>query len=131
MSRTTCGRIPRILRRGVFLRRFDDVDQVMGNAAPFCVDSLSVPMSKPRYTAVESQLMISPRQRSATVKDSVLLPVAVAAEDGDQDWVRGSGFGFGVVGSGLTVSGPTSADAQHQHHDERDQNQQQPELLRA
>src|SRR5947207_15494348 len=38
---------------------------------------LSVPMSKPRYTAVESQLMISPPRRSATVRASALLPVAV------------------------------------------------------
>ena len=38
---------------------------------------MSVPMSKPRYTAVESQLMISPWQRSAIASASALLPVAV------------------------------------------------------
>src|SRR4051794_10164175 len=38
---------------------------------------LSVPMSKPRYTAVESQLMISPSNRSAIPSASALLPVAV------------------------------------------------------
>src|SRR5881628_2880534 len=38
---------------------------------------LSVPMSKPRYTAVESQLMISPSYRSASASASALLPVAV------------------------------------------------------
>src|SRR3954447_1593666 len=38
---------------------------------------LSVPMSKPRYTAVESQLMISPSKRSAIASASALLPVAV------------------------------------------------------
>src|SRR5262249_15385700 len=39
--------------------------------------SLSVPMSKPRYTAVESQLTISPPYRSAIASASALLPVAV------------------------------------------------------
>src|SRR5687767_5105947 len=39
--------------------------------------SLSVPMSKPRYTAVESQLMISPSRRSASARPSALLPDAV------------------------------------------------------
>src|SRR5712692_1149767 len=38
---------------------------------------LSVPMSNPRYTAVESQLTISPRYRSASAKASALFPVAV------------------------------------------------------
>src|SRR5262245_53681039 len=38
---------------------------------------LSVPMSNPRYTAVESQLMISPPNRSAMASASALLPVAV------------------------------------------------------
>src|SRR5437773_1707424 len=37
----------------------------------------SVPISKPRYTAVESQLTISPLCRSATASASALLPVAV------------------------------------------------------
>src|SRR6185503_8165478 len=40
-------------------------------------DTLSVPMSKPRYTAVESQLMISPPCRSASASPSALLPDAV------------------------------------------------------
>src|SRR5216684_9251038 len=46
---------------------------------PRCADSgsLSVPMSKPRYTAVESQLMISPSYRSASARASALFPVAV------------------------------------------------------
>src|SRR5438477_4920651 len=34
-------------------------------------------MSKPRYTAVESQLMISPPNRSASARARALLPVAV------------------------------------------------------
>ena len=34
-------------------------------------------MSNPRYTAVESQLTISPRTRSANARDKLLLPVAV------------------------------------------------------
>src|SRR5689334_8472360 len=34
-------------------------------------------MSKPRYTAVESQLTISPPNRSAIASASALLPVAV------------------------------------------------------
>src|SRR5216683_4757993 len=38
---------------------------------------LSVPMSNPRYTAVESQLTISPRYRSASARASALFPVAV------------------------------------------------------
>src|SRR5688572_7546520 len=41
------------------------------------IGSLSVPMSKPRYTAVESQLMISPWQRSAIARLRALLPEAV------------------------------------------------------
>src|SRR3982751_1148458 len=42
-----------------------------------CGGTLSVPMSKPRYTAVESQLTISPLKRSASAIPSALLPVAV------------------------------------------------------
>src|ERR1700687_984606 len=38
---------------------------------------LSVPMSNPQYTAVESQLTISPRYRSASARASALFPVAV------------------------------------------------------
>src|SRR5688572_14676550 len=40
-------------------------------------DTLSVPMSKPRYTAVESQLMISPRRVAASASARALFPVAV------------------------------------------------------
>src|SRR5689334_17231960 len=39
--------------------------------------TLSVPISNPRYTAVESQLTISPPYRSASVNPSALFPVAV------------------------------------------------------
>lgn len=39
--------------------------------------TLSVPMSKPRYTAVESQLTISPLNSAASARASALLPVAV------------------------------------------------------
>src|SRR5687768_635406 len=42
-----------------------------------CSGTLSVPISKPRYTAVESQLMISPLKRSAMAIPRALLPVAV------------------------------------------------------
>ena len=41
------------------------------------IGTLSVPISKPRYTAVESQLMISPPRRRASSMPSALLPVAV------------------------------------------------------
>src|SRR5207344_1125228 len=40
-------------------------------------DSLSVPMSIPRYTAVESHATISPPNASASASASALLPVAV------------------------------------------------------
>src|SRR5512145_3128061 len=39
--------------------------------------TLSVPMSMPRYTAVESHAMISPSNRRARARASALLPVAV------------------------------------------------------
>src|SRR3954454_24309216 len=39
--------------------------------------TLSVPMSNPRYTAVESQLTTSPPNRCAIAMASALLPVAV------------------------------------------------------
>src|SRR5688572_13235175 len=51
--------------------------------------TLSVPMSKPRYTAVESQLMISPPRRSASSMPSALVPVAVGprmASIGGRRW---------------------------------------------
>ena len=41
------------------------------------IGTLSVPMSNPLYTAVESQLTISPRTRSANARAKALLPVAV------------------------------------------------------
>ena len=42
-------------------------------------------MSKPRYTAVESQLMISPPKRSASASASALLPVAVGPRTATTD----------------------------------------------
>src|SRR5262245_61764389 len=69
---------------------------------------LSVPMSKPRYTAVESQLTISPLNRSATASASALFPVAV----------------------GPRIA--TSLLDTHEHvDDEHDQKDEQAELLRA
>src|SRR5678815_4857164 len=41
------------------------------------VGTLSVPMSMPRYTAVESQAMMTPSNREAIASASALLPVAV------------------------------------------------------
>ena len=58
-----------------------------------------MPMSKPRYTAVESQLMISPRWRSASSMPSVLLPEAVgpriARIGGDEELDNG---GYSILG---------------------------------
>src|SRR3954471_3978778 len=41
------------------------------------IGTLSVPMSMPRYTAVESHATISPPRRLARARPSALLPVAV------------------------------------------------------
>src|SRR3979490_2151710 len=75
---------------------------------------LSVPMSKPRYTAVESQLMISPPNRSASASASALLPVAV-----DPRTATTSGLGI------------RSADAKEDVHDEHEQDDEESELLRT
>ena len=52
------------------------------------IDTLSVPMSNPRYTAVESQLMISPLKRLASASARALFPLAVGPEDGDDNGFR-------------------------------------------
>src|SRR2546428_344390 len=58
----------------------------------------SVPISKPRYTAVESQLMISPWCRSATASASALLPVAVGPRIARTRGLRMIRHGPGVDG---------------------------------
>src|SRR5213082_1640586 len=72
--------------------------------------TLSVPMSNPRYTAVESQFTISPRNRSASASASALLPVAVGP-------------------STATTSG--SGKANEDVDDEQKQEKQKAELLRT
>src|SRR6476469_7606814 len=71
--------------------------------------TLSVPMSKPRYTAVESQLTISPPNRSASASASELFPVAVGPRT-------------------ATTRGSDKAD--DDVDDEREQQEKEPELLR-
>src|SRR3954470_12824455 len=74
---------------------------------------LSVPMSNPRYTAVESQLTMSPPNCSAIASASALFPVAVGPRIATT-----SGF----IGS---------LDADDDVDDEGEQQDHQPELLRA
>src|SRR5256885_12011956 len=73
--------------------------------------TLSVPMSNPRYTAVESQLMISPPKRSATASPTALFPVA--------------------VGPRIAISRPRmSADAENHVEEKRDGENQESKSLR-
>src|SRR5258707_13542788 len=73
---------------------------------------LSVPKSKPRTTAVESQLMISPPCRSASDSASALFPVA--------------------VGPRTAMSGPAmSAEADEPVDDEHGEQDHETELLRT
>src|SRR5688500_9326242 len=50
--------------------------------------TLSVPMSRPRYTAVESQLTISPPSRAASAMPSALFPDAVGPSTARKDFIR-------------------------------------------
>src|SRR5690242_9224188 len=79
--------------------------------------TLSVPISKPRYTAVESQLTISPPYCSASASASALLPEAVGPRTAS------------TRGRRAPESTDTSADAHpHVHHD-TSQSDQESELL--
>src|SRR5258708_14687178 len=71
------------------------------------------PMSKPGKTAVESQLTISPPYRSATASASALFPVAVGPRT--------------ATTSGFIASSNAGDDVD----DEREQQNQETELLRA
>jgi hypothetical protein len=53
-------RVARILRRRVVVGRFGDVDQMVRDPAAIASRNLVRADVEPRYTAVESQLMISP-----------------------------------------------------------------------
>jgi hypothetical protein len=81
-------------------------------------------MSKPRYTAVESQLMISPPRRSASSMPSALLPAAVGPRMAS---IGGpSTFETGALRAGRRMSVPEDDDA-----DDEPEQDQQAELLRA
>jgi hypothetical protein len=70
-------RVAHVACGSVFIGWLDDVDEVMRNPRRSDTGTLSVPISKPRYTAVESQLMTSPPCLSASSMPSALFPVAV------------------------------------------------------
>src|SRR6266581_115508 len=85
-----------------------------------CSEILSVPMSKPRYTAVESQLMISPLSRSATASASALFPVAVGPRTATTE-----GVGIRLSDSWQHAHAQEDVDRKCRDHD------QEAELLRA
>src|SRR5687767_8634921 len=86
--------------------------------------TLSVPISNPRYTAVESQLMTSPPRRSASSMLSALFPVAVGPR------MASIGGRPSMLESGALKAGRTSQLEEDQTDDEREEDQQA-ELLRA
>src|SRR5687767_2833325 len=86
--------------------------------------TLSVPISNPRYTAVESQLMISPPRRVASSMPSALFPVAVGPR------MARMGGRPSTVDSGALRAGRISHPEKDQTDNEREQNQQA-QLLRA
>jgi len=108
------SRLARIPRGRVFLRRIGHIDQMVRYSTSIRDTHLSVPMSKPRYTAVESQLMISPPNRSASARASALLPVAVDPSTAST--------------RGLDIR---SANTEEHVEDEHEQDDEKTELLRS
>ena len=70
-------RAPAVLTRSERLVQIGDIDQVMRQPRPLFRDGFAVPMSMPRYTATESQLTISPPNRSPSASESAVFPLPV------------------------------------------------------
>src|SRR6185436_14669383 len=79
------------------------------------IGTLSVPMSKPRYTAVESQLTISPPNRPASDSPRALLPHAVGPST--------------ATTSGRSAGATSAEHVDEDVYDQRRKHDQEPELL--
>ena len=91
-------------------------------------------MSKPRYTAVESQLTISPPYRSASARPSALLPVAVGPRIATARGLDDTGqLQRASADSATKDTTDANALSQPQEHvdDEDEQDDQETELLGA